>query len=172
MISAILLLEWNNDLVYADHENTIMKQPPFEKMYFDIGYKSIEEALDECEAKYQRSLHLPFQLPPLEFTHQFGRFSDLEGGMNDDFEIEYINEHSPQNHYKISVRPLEHAISIKKERIDRIYTFQDGTKALYVNGVAIGFNLLVFEKDHWQYILSIDKRVAKRSRTSQSRCTE
>lgn len=36
---------------------------------------------------------------------------------------------------------------------------KNGSEASYVVGPGIGFNLLVFERDGWQYVLSIDSDV-------------
>lgn len=36
---------------------------------------------------------------------------------------------------------------------------KNGSEASYVVGLGIGFNLFVFERDGWQYVLSIDSDV-------------
>ena len=58
------------------------------KRYFpEVGYKSVEEAIKEFEDYFKQDLKLPSDNPPLLFTHQFGRFSNLEGDSNDSFEV-------------------------------------------------------------------------------------
>ncbi len=60
--------------------------PSFEKPYIEIGYKSVGEALKECETLNQRELILPIKLPAMEFTHHLGRcVNDMEN-YNDEFQ--------------------------------------------------------------------------------------
>lgn len=134
---------------------------PFEKMYVEIiGYKTVPEAVMEAEQHFKRDLKLPLRMPPIPFTHSFGRFNNMEGELNDDFEVEYISEAAPQNHYTIIIRPLKHKIPINDEDILKVYKLKNKEKALYIN--TSGFNVLVFEKDNWQYMLNIDKRVSNK----------
>ena len=51
-------------------------------------------------------------------------------------------------------------LQFKDEKIDKTFKLKDGTKAIYSTKMASGFNLLAFEKDNWQYILNIDKKVS------------
>ncbi|WP_249745246.1 hypothetical protein [Mesobacillus boroniphilus] len=100
-------------------------------------------------------MKLPLRVPPIDFTHHFGRCNDLDGEVNDSLEIQFINENSAERHYKIDVRPVDYKIPMKAKNI---YRLKNGHDALYTN--VPGFNLFVFENDGWQYILSIDKRVS------------
>lgn len=137
-----------------------VKRTPIEKFVFEIGYKSVEEALDDCEAHFNKNIALPYKLPPIEFTHYFGRCTN-DLGINNSFEVEYINENSTNpKKYMIRLRPREHGIEFRKEHIQQTYNLNKG-KALYVTKPVNGFNLLVFERDGWQYTLSIDKDVSE-----------
>ncbi|MDQ0062208.1 hypothetical protein J2T14_004408 [Paenibacillus harenae] len=78
--------------------------PPYEKPFFEIGYKSVEEALQECETLHHKELKLPYKLPSIAFTHHFGRcINDTVNHKNDDLGIEYLHEKQGENHYKIDV---------------------------------------------------------------------
>ncbi|MCM3666168.1 hypothetical protein M3204_17250 [Mesobacillus subterraneus] len=129
----------------------------FEDIYEKIGYQSVEDELVKFENHYVENLNLPLKLPPVDFTHHFGRFNDLEGEINDSFEIEYISDQIPENHYKVDVRPIKYKIPVKEQYVVKKVRLEDGETANYMN--VSGFNVLVFEKDHWQYMLSVDNRI-------------
>lgn len=63
------------------------------------------------------------------------------------------------------VNPLGHRKGFpRKNDVIRIYNLENGEKAVYATTPTLGdrppaFNVLRFEKDGWQYIFSIDKRV-------------
>lgn len=82
----------------------------------------------------------------------------MEGDINDSFEVEVISDNSPENHYKIDVRPIKHKIRIRDKYVLKVFKLKNGNKAAYI--AISGFNVLVFERDSWQYMLSIDKRVS------------
>lgn len=125
-------------------------------MYLQSGYGNVFEELQESKEHFRKTIVLPHRLPPVAFTHSFGRFSDLDGHLNDEFEIEYINEDKPYHHYKIIVKPVEFGIRFEDKHITETVNLRDGSEAIY-STAAGGFNLLVFEKDGFQYILSISK---------------
>jgi hypothetical protein len=138
--------------------------PSFETIYIEQGYKSVEAAQGECESHFGREVELPFQQPPIAFTHRFGRcnYSSDQIHINDHFEIEYLNQHHAENHYMLRIYPIEHKIKRipHESNVIHRYMLKDGSTAVYGTiGHPVIFNLLVFEKDNWQYILSIDKRV-------------
>jgi hypothetical protein len=137
--------------------NDKVDRPPLEKDFFEAGYKSVEEALDECEAHFNKKIKLPYKLPPVSFTHYIGS-CDKDKGINNDFEVEYMNENSPENHYTITLKPKQHSIKFKPEHVETIKLNKG--KAFYVTK-PIGANVLVFERDGWQYIIGIDKRVSE-----------
>ncbi|WP_332631679.1 hypothetical protein [Halalkalibacter flavus] len=140
---------------------TISESRPFEEIYPEIGYKTVEEAVKEFELHFKQDLKLPLRLPPLSFTHHFGRFTDADGDINDSLELEFINDKSPENHYFIFVRSIEHKIPIKDKRIVKLYKLKNGNEAKFIN-VSESFESLVFERDNWQYMLNIPKRISKK----------
>ncbi|KAF0822022.1 hypothetical protein [Cytobacillus firmus] len=132
----------------------------FQQSLFDIGFKEVNAALQESKDHFKKDIALPVQIPPIEFTHSFGRLSDLDGDINDGFEIEYRHINKPKNHYMIMVKPVKYGLPIRKEHIEQTFKLKDGSKAIYSTNIARGFNLLVFEKNGWQYILNINKSVS------------
>lgn len=132
------------------------KPRPLEEIYTEIGYKTVEEAVQEFEHHFNQDLKLPLRLPPIEFTHHFGRFNDLDGDVNDSLELQFLNENSPESHFKIDVRPAKYKIPMKAKDV---FKLKNGNDAIYTD--VSGFNLFVFERDGWQYIMSIDKKVSE-----------
>ncbi len=90
-----------------------------------------------------------------------GRCNDLDGDRNDHFEVDVTNVHRPQNHYKIDMRLIEQGISMMNHKPNKVFTLENGKKAKYYTKPLNGANMLVFERDEWQYILTIDKRVSE-----------
>lgn len=127
---------------------------PLEEFLPQIGYKTIEAAIKEFEQHFNQELKLPLRIPPISFTHQFGRFNS-----NNHLEVTMLSEEFPQNHYKIDVRPIEQKIKFDTY-MSKIYKLKNGGDALFIDRPKIGFNLLVIERDDWQYVFSIDKDVA------------
>jgi hypothetical protein len=142
------------------HANSNDKPQPYEEIYSEIGYETVEEAAKEFEHHFQQSLKLPLRVPPISFTHHFGRFNDLEGDLNDSFEVEFISDKSPENHYKIDVRPLKSKIPIRDKDVLGVYKLKNKNEAILMN--ISSYNVLVFERDNWQYMLSLDKRVSEK----------
>ena len=135
------------------------KPSPYEEIYLEIGYKTVEDALDDFEQHFKQKLKLPLRVPPISFTHHFGRFSDLD----DSFEVKFINEKLSENHYKIDVRPIKNKIPISKKYEVKTFELKNGIVTTYMT--ISGFNVLVFERDNWQYMLNIDKRVSDKVTT-------
>ncbi|WP_127529952.1 hypothetical protein [Paenibacillus kobensis] len=149
---------------YAIGADTQNDAPPFEKPYLEIGYKSVGEALKECEALNQRELQLPIKLPPMRFTHHLARCVHDKGNYNDELQIEYLHEAQGKNHYNIDIRPTEQKIDFGKSNRRKIkYKMNDGSEAIYFTtrtpNTMGGFNTIVFEKNGWQYRLSVDSRM-------------
>ena len=141
---------------YANHDKSM-----FNQSFFEIGYKEVHQALQESENFYKQEIALPIQLPPIAFTHSFGRFNNYDGEVNDELEIQYLNKDSVINHYKINVKPIKYKIEFKDEQIDQTLLLKDGTEAIFSTWMT-GSHLLIFEMNEWQYILSIDKRTSDR----------
>lgn len=134
------------------------KSSPYEEIYSEIGYKTVGDALDDFEQHFKQKLKLPLRVPPISFTHHFGRFNDLDGEINDSFEVTFINEQLSENHYKINVRPIKNHIPIREKYVVKTFELKNGVVATYMT--ISGFNMLVYEIADWQYMLSIDKRVS------------
>ena len=131
----------------------------FEKIFTDAGYKSVADALDDFEHHFNQELKLPTRVPPISFTHYFGRFSNLDGEINDTLEVKFISDQLPDNHFKMDVRPIQHKITFEKYK-SKVFKLKNGTDATYIDDLKVGFNLLVFERDNWQYMFSIDADVS------------
>lgn len=156
LISCISFAIPNSKLVYAKSNDN---PPSVEEGYTQVGYKSVNQAVKDFENHYKRDVSLPLRLPPIPFTHQVGRFSeDKEYDINDVLDVEFINEKSPENHFNIYVRPLKNKIHFTNRCNQRTLMLNNGQESIYIRERL--FNILVFEKGNWQYMLGIDKRVA------------
>ncbi|MGJ7922562.1 hypothetical protein [Neobacillus sp. LXY-4] len=129
----------------------------FEKGLFELGYKTVEEAVNQCEKVFTEKIVLPYKIPPVQFTHYFGR-CNKDFGINNTFEIIFLNKNTPENHYTLTLRPKKHAIKFKPEHIDKIVKLDNGKELFVVKRAA---NIFVFEGEDWQYFLGIDKRISK-----------
>ena len=136
------------------------KPSSYGEIYPEIGYQAVEDALDDFEQHFKQELKLPLRVPPISFTHHFGRFNDLDGDINDSFEVIFINEKLSENHYIINVRPIKNKIPIKEKYVIKTFELKNGIVATYTT--ISGFNVLVFERDDWQYMFNIDKRVSNK----------
>jgi len=134
------------------------KPESYEKIYPEIGYKTVADALDDFEQHFKQELKLPLRVPPISFTHHFGRFNDLDGDYNDSFEVTFINEKFSENHYKIDVRPIKNGVPIREKYVIKTYELKNGILATYM--MISGFYVLIFEEGDWQCMLSINKRVS------------
>jgi len=124
----------------------------------------VGEALKECETNNHRELQLPIKLPPVKFNHHLARCVNDKGNYNDELQIEYLHEEQGMNHYNIDVRPIEQRLDFDRSRRDKKrYKLSDGSDAIYFTTrtamYSVGANILVFEKNGWQYRLSIDSRM-------------
>ncbi|MBM7694015.1 hypothetical protein JOC77_003459 [Peribacillus deserti] len=147
-----------NNAVYANTNDT---PPSLEEMYTQIGYKSVEEAVKEYENHLKKDLTLPLKMPSLAFTLQVGRFEeDKKYDINDSLDVHFMSDKLPENHFTITVRPLKNKFDFKDRGSQKVFTLNNGEKAIYFEHQI--FNFLVFEKDNWQYMFGIDKRVSKK----------
>ena len=159
-----LLLVLFSILIYGLYYGTVNAKPndtppSFEEIFTEVGYKSVADALNDFEHHFNRELKLPTRVPPISFTHYFGRFSNLDGEINDTLEVKFISDQLPDNHFKMDVRPIQHKITFEKYK-SKVFKLKNGTDATYIDDLKVGFNLLVFEKDNWQYMFSIDADVS------------
>lgn len=141
------------------------EREPLEKMFLEYGYKPVDDAVLACEKHFNRNIELPVKLPPIGFTHAFGRCNiDTVSNINDHLEIEFLSDNriiTAANHYVINIRP---AASLPKELIHKreviqTYELEDGTKATYGTMFHRRINALVFEINGWQYRMWVDKRI-------------
>ncbi|MCM3711105.1 hypothetical protein [Sporosarcina luteola] len=131
----------------------------FEELFPEIGYKSVADAVNDFEDHMNQELKLPTRVPPISFTHYVGRFSNLDGEINDSLEVKFISDQIPEHHFKIDVRPIQHKITIGKDK-SKVYKLKNGTTATYIDDLKFGFNMLVFELDNWQYMFSVDADIS------------
>ncbi|WP_433957878.1 hypothetical protein [Cytobacillus horneckiae] len=160
LLTTLFIYTINSTLVFADIKE---KSSPLEEFYPEVGYKAMEEAVKDFEEHFKLDLKLPLRIPPLEFTHYFGRFNDLDGEINDSLEVVFINEQKPINQYTIDVRPIKHKIPFKGVRdryIKQIFVLNNGREALLIANPSS--EVLVFEYNNLQYMLSVNKTVSKK----------
>lgn len=149
-------------LLFSQPSDAYIKDSPssYEEVYPEIGYKTVEGAAYDFERHFHQGLKLPLRVPPISFTHHFGRFNDLDGDMNDFFEVTFVNNQLPEHHYKITVRPIQYKFPVKKESVVKTFVLKKGTTSIYME--ISGFHVLAFEREDWQYMLWIDKRVSNK----------
>ncbi|MDQ6600813.1 carbon monoxide dehydrogenase [Bacillus salipaludis] len=148
-----------NEIAFASPKDT---PPSFEEKFTDVGYKPVKDAVKEFENHFKQDMKFPKIKPSISFTHEFGRFyEDKEYDTNDFLSIRFVNEKSSENNYKIDIRPLKNKVVFKDKVNQKVYTLQNGQKAIYTDNTPI-MNFLVFEKDNWQYMLGIDKKVTNK----------
>ncbi|WP_197237941.1 hypothetical protein [Lysinibacillus sphaericus] len=149
-------------MLFSQPSDAYIKDSPssYEEVYPEIGYKTVEGAASDFERHFHQGLKLPLRVPPISFTHHFGRFNDLDGDMNDFFEVTFVNNQLPEHHYKITVRPIQYKFPVKKESIVKTFILKKGTTSIYME--ISGFHVLAFERENWQYMLWIDKRVSNK----------
>lgn len=130
-----------------------------EKSYHDLGYKSVEDAIYETENYFKRKLPIPGKLPPLYFTHSFGRSHKVDGDPNNGLEIVYLNVEQHFN-YIINVRPAKYGMKYNSD-IDTKVRLKDGTQAYYHTFAKGRVVVFTFEKEGWIYTLSLEKKLVK-----------
>lgn len=155
-VLSVVICTTNIETIYAIINNS---PRPFEEGFIEIGYKTIDEALNDFEQHFNQRLELPLRVPPIIFTHYLGRFNDLAGDNNDSFEVEFLNDKLGKNHYKIDVRHINHKIKIPPKYVLNSYKLKNGNEAKYIG--LDSFKALVFERDNWQYFLSIHRGVSE-----------
>ncbi len=130
-----------------------------EELFTEGGYKSVDDALKEFEQHFNQELKLPLRVPPISFTHHFGKFSNLEGEANDTLEVKFISDKFPDHHFKIEVRPIQYKITFEKYQPEA-FQLENGSNAIYIENPKLGFNWFIFERDNWQYMFSVDTDIS------------
>ncbi|MGG2027967.1 hypothetical protein AB1282_19900 [Gottfriedia sp. S16(2024)] len=142
------------------HANSNYKTRTIEESYSNLGYVSVDEAVKAFEQHFGQNLELPLRVPPIPFTHVFGRFNDSEGEQNDSFDMEFISEESSGIHFFINVKLAKYRMKIFDRDVVRVYKLNNGEKATYMN--IRGANLLVFERGNFHYLFSANEKVSEK----------
>ena len=129
-----------------------------EKFFFEIGFTDVHKALQESKDYFKRDISLPTKLPPITFTHQFGRFTNSYGKANEQFEITYINENLGHHHYQIRIKPVKYKLILHKKHIDHTFKLIDGNEGIYSTKFPLDF--LTFDKNGWNYTLLVNKQIS------------
>lgn len=157
-IISILVFVSNTGTIYANLDDT---PPTLEETLTEVGYKSVSEAVKEFENHFKQLVSLPTVEPSMVFTHRFGKFFDDQNyDMNDALSIHFLNERKPENHFKVDIRPIQNKLVFNDRSKQQELTLSNGQQAIYFENEL--FNFLVFENEHWQYMLGIDKRVSNK----------
>lgn len=152
LLIPVIVVLLSNKGIYAAEQNS---PPSFEEGYEEVGYTSIEEAVEEFENHFQCKVELPEMLSPISFTHQFGRFfEDKRYKVNDNLGIMFVNEDHRKNIYKIDIRPVHNKIIFDGKE----YVLQYGGEGIYFD--SHNFHFYVFEKNNLQYLLGIHQEVS------------
>ncbi|MFG1732579.1 hypothetical protein PAEVO_15310 [Paenibacillus sp. GM2FR] len=135
----------------------------FQQAIFESRGELVEEAVRTCEKHFGTAIFLPPQLPPVAFTHQYGRCYDMKGGLDEHLEVHYQNRYKPEHDYKIELYPLEN-----KQQLNHL-SFQeselaDHTTAKFYKGPINTLQLFVLEKGNWQYLLTAANRTSSKIR--------
>ena len=162
-VFSILVFVSKNGTIYANLDVT---PPTLEETFTEAGYKSINEAVKEFEYHFSQVVSLPKTEPSIDFTHRFGKFfNDPNYDMNDALSIHFLNENTPENHFKVDIRPIQNKLVFHDRSKQLALTLSNGQQAIYFENEL--FNFLVFESEHWQYMLGIDKRVSNKVTTEE-----
>ncbi|MGG4345307.1 DUF3889 domain-containing protein [Paenibacillus lautus] len=146
-----------------DQEIKKLQDSYAQQAIFESGGALVEEAMRACENHFGTSVFLPPQLPPVAFTHQYGRCYDMEGGLDEHLEIHYENRYKPEHSYKIELYPLENKQQLKHLSFEES-ELSDHTTAKFYEGPINTLQLFVFEKGNWQYLLTAANRASSEIR--------
>lgn len=130
----------------------------FEQPYLQLGYKSVHDAVRDCEMRFMQRIHLPIYTPSLSFTHQLGK-CHMNFDEQDGLEINYLHELIPAQRYLILVRPAKHRVEFPESRISETYRLPDESLALLSETPEGGYYVLSFEQDNLQYMLVVSRHI-------------
>ena len=134
---------FNQTNVYAESTTDI------EQLYLQVGYKKVEEAVEEFEKLYETKIELPTKFP-FEVKFSFGRVTNHNGFPL--LELEHSNKLTGES-LIINIFPKDKAPKLK---INQTFTLKDGTKAKFFESNNIQF--LQFQNNKVDYLMSISKR--------------
>lgn len=140
---------------YADFDNA-----DTQKAYFELGYESVYDSLKRSNRYFNHEIKLPVQIPPIPFTHLFGRLNKQENRNNSTLEIEYINRNGSP--YGITIFPVKSKVQLSElDSRAQFFTLKDGSKAGYISKPPhIMINHFYFVKNDWQYLFRIHSDVS------------
>lgn len=127
-------------------------QESLEDIYLKGGeYTEVNKAIKEAENHFGRDINLPVRIPSTAYTHSFGVFR--KEGISQ-LTVKYLNENTGYTHYTLSITAKIDGPNVKSPQ--EIVSLKNGQKALYLNRDNI--DALLFEKNSFEYILSLDKK--------------
>lgn len=149
-----------SDTSHQSGERTVVAQEDqaFELPYLALGYKSVPDAVRDCEMRYMQKIYLPFYTPPIEFTHQLAICSTHYTD-RDYLEVNYLHETRRDHRYMILMRPSKYGIEVAESRVMRRYELNDGSEALLSLTPEEGYHVLTFDRWGWQYMLVVPKKL-------------
>lgn len=121
----------------------------------DGGYSEVSKAVSESEKFFSKKIAFPTRLPSIEFTHNFGRFTNFSTPL---LEITYLDERSGYTHYEIDITSSEYKRS--QPKYAKTVSLKDGSEAFYYN--RSDFTMFVTEKNGFQYTFRMDKKSAEK----------
>ena len=63
-------------------------------------------------------------------------------------------------HFPDDISEYNEIINFAEKYISKTFKLENGNNATYIENPRIGFNLFIFERDNWQYMFSVDKKVS------------
>ncbi|MEO4053791.1 hypothetical protein [Solibacillus sp. CAU 1738] len=94
-----LFIYWlSYDSINANSKD-VPRPESFEEIFTKGGYKTVEAGLEEFEDYYKQKLKLPLSVSPISFTHHFGQFIRSNDSIKDSFEVKFISDQIPENHF-------------------------------------------------------------------------
>lgn len=137
-----------------------------QKIMYDLGYTSVYDAVEESNLYFGQKISLPDRIPPVPFTHVFGRLNKSEVKGEGSLEIEYLYEdYSP---YRITVLKNQDKDLFSTLESSKMYTLSNGSKAFYENSPVSGSphrHYFYFKNRGLYYVISIHPNVAKQITT-------
>lgn len=167
MMAVLLLLS----LEPSDGTDTgVMER--YQNQVLESGAHSIVDAVNACQEHFGAGqIPLPIELPPVEFTHQYGRCLDT-GSVEPHLDIQYIHSLKPENEYRLEVYPAGSGPKLAYLSFREVPLDED-TRGRYYQGPVQSLQLLTYTKGNWQFLLSSsyrpDSKVQEKHLTSIAR---
>ncbi|GFR39499.1 hypothetical protein PRECH8_27950 [Insulibacter thermoxylanivorax] len=137
------------------------RTPDIEQPFLQLGYKTVYDALRDCELRYLQRINLPIYLPQVRFTHQLGKCHDRY--TKDDYlEVVYLDEHRPNERLLMMIKPVRDKVEISEDRVTARMELQDGTPVLLSLTPGGGYHVLEFERNSMQYLMILSTSLLDR----------